>query len=163
MTTHPLLKLVPRYTSITLPNNSSTNIIINNLNKLRIKTASLPSKKIRDLVHSSHQSITVSDIGIYCIPCKNCKLKYIDKTTRNLHVRLKGHKRDIRIGNINNALLQHISIHNFDFNSEKMLIYNHNKRLGRIFEASPISLCKSINTRLGFYNFSPYWNKLNFK
>ena len=90
----------------------------------------------------------------------NCKLKYIDETSRNFHVRLKEHKRDIRIGNLNNALFQHISQsnHNFDLNSAKMLIYIHNKRLRRIFEAVAISLCNSLNTRPGFY-ISPYLSK----
>ena len=32
------------------------------------------------------------------------KLEYIGGTSQNLHVRLKKHKRDIRIGNLNNAL-----------------------------------------------------------
>ena len=41
---------------------------------------------------------------LYIIYCKNCKLKYIGETSRNLHVRLKEPKRDIRIGNLNNAL-----------------------------------------------------------
>ena len=40
---------------ITLPNNSSSNSIINNLNKLDTKTNFLPSKTIRDLVDSSSQ------------------------------------------------------------------------------------------------------------
>ena len=98
---------------------------------------------------------------VYCIPCKNCKLRYIDKTSRNLHVHLKEHNWDIRIGNLNNTLLQHISQsnHNFDFNSAKMLIYIHNKRLRRIFEVSAISLCNSINTSSSFYNISPYLSK----
>ena len=78
MRTNNLLKLVPSHAFITLPNNSSTNTIINNLNKLGIKTASLPTKTIRDLVHSSSQRNDV-----YCIPCKNSKLKYIGETSRN--------------------------------------------------------------------------------
>ena len=80
---------------ITLPYNSS---ITNNLNKLNIKTTSLPSKTIRELVHSSPQRNIFSDTGFYCIPCKDCKLKYIGETSQKLHVRLKEHKRDIRIG-----------------------------------------------------------------
>ena len=68
---------------ITLPNNSSHSII-NNLKKLDIKTTSLPSKTIRKLVHSSSQRNIFSDAGIYCIPCKNCKLKYIGETSRKL-------------------------------------------------------------------------------
>ena len=72
-------------------------------------------------------------IYVYCISCKKCKLKYIGETSRDLHVRLKDHKRDIRNGN--NAQFQHISQYNynFDLSSEKMLIYIHNKRLRWIF------------------------------
>ena len=64
---------------------------------------------IRELVLSSPQRSIFSDAGVYCIPCKDCKLKYIGETSRNLHVRLKEHKRDIRIGNSKNALFRHIS------------------------------------------------------
>ena len=80
------------------------------------------------------------------------------ETSWNLHVRLKEHKRDIRIGNSNNALFLHISQfnHNLDFYSAKMLIYIHNKSLWRIFEAAAISFFNSLNTRPGFYNISPY-------
>ena len=60
---------------------------------------------IYDLVHSSPQHNIVSDTSIYCIHCKNCKLKYIGDMSRNFHARLKEHKRDIRLGNFNNALL----------------------------------------------------------
>ena len=146
---------------ITLPNNSSSHSIINNLNKLDIKTTSLPSKTIHEFVHSSPQRDIFSDASVYCIPCKNCKLKYICEISWNLHIRLKEHKRDIRISNLNNALFQHISQsnHNFDFNSAKMLIYTHNKRLKPIFQTVAVSLCNSLNTRPGFYNISPYLSK----
>ena len=140
--------------------NSSSHSITNNLNKLNIKTTSLPSKAIRELVHSSPQRNIFSDAGVYCIPCKDCKLKYICETSRNLHVRLKEHKRDLRIGNSSNALFLHISQsnHNFDFNSAKMLTYIHNKNLRRIFEAAAISFFNSPNTHPGF-NISPYLSK----
>ena len=40
------------------------------------------------------------------------------------------HKRDIRLGNLNNALLYISKIdHNFDFNPVIMLTHIHNKRL----------------------------------
>ena len=117
---------------------------------------------IHELVRSSPQHNIFSDTGLYCIPCKNCKRKYIGKTSRNLHVRLKEHKRDVRIGNLNNALFQHISQsnHNFDFNSAKMLISIHNKRLRRIFEAAAISLFNSLNTHPGFIIFLFTWGNL---
>ena len=119
---------------ITLSNNSSAPSIINDLNKLNIKTTSLPSKTICELIHSNPQLNIFSDDGVYCIPCKDCKLKYIGETSRNYHVRLKKHKRDRRIDNLNNARLQHISQsnHKFDFNSAKILIYIYNKILRRI-------------------------------
>ena len=71
---------------------------------------------------------------------------YIGETSRNLHDRLKEYKRDIRIGNLNNALFQYISrsYHYFDFDSAKMLIYIHNKRQRQIFETAAISLFNSI-------------------
>ena len=163
MSTYNLIKLVPPplHRFITLPNYSSSHSIINNLNKLNIKTPSLPSKTIRELIHSSPQRHIFSDAGVYCIPWKNCKLKYIGETSRNLQIRLKEHKKDIRIGNLNNALFQHISLsnHNLDFTSAKMLIYIHNERQRRILEAAAISLCNSLNTRPGFYNISPYSSK----
>ena len=149
------------YRYITLPNNSSSHSITNNLNKLNIKTTSLPSKTICELVHSSPQRNIFSDAGVYCIPCKDCKLKYIVETSLNLHIRLKEHKRDIRIGNSNNALFLHISQYNpnFDFNFAKMLTYIHNKNLRRIFEAAAITFFNSLNTRPGLYNISPYLSK----
>ena len=64
---------------------------------------------------------------------------------------MKEHKRDIRIGNSNNALFLHISQsnHNFDLNSAKMLIYIHNKSLRQIFEGATISFFNSLNNRPG--------------
>ena len=144
---------------MTWPNNSSSHSITNNLNKLNIKTTSLPSKTICELVHSSPQRNIFSDAGVNCVPCKNSKLKYIGETYRNLCVRLNEHKRDTMIGNLNNATFQHISQpnHIFDFSSAKILIYIHNKR--QIFETAANSNFNSLNTRLGFYNFSPYLSK----
>ena len=141
--------------------NNSSHSIINNLNKLDIKTTSLPSKTIRELVHSSPQRNIFSEAVFYCIPWKNFKLKYIGETSRNLQVCLKEHKRDIRIGYLNNALFQYISQsdYNFDFNPAKMLIYIHNKRLSRIFESAAISIFNSLNTHPGFNNISPYLSK----
>ena len=144
-----------------LRKNKKTYIKKTTLNKLNIKTTSLPSKTIRELLLSSPQRNIFSDARVYCIPCKNCKLKYIGETSRKLHVRLTELKRDIRIGNFNNALFQHIpqSNHNFHFNSTKLLIYIHIKSLRRIFEAAAISFFNSLNTHPGFYNISPYLSK----
>ena len=81
-------KICSPHRYIILPNNFSSHSITNNLNKLNIKTTSLPSKTFHELVHSSPQRNIFSDAGVYCIPCKDCKLKYIGETSQNLHVRL---------------------------------------------------------------------------
>ena len=47
----------------------------------------------------------------------------------------------------------------FDFNSAKMLIYIHNKRLRRIVEATAILLGNFLDTRPSFYNIYPYLSK----
>ena len=53
----------------------------------------------------------------------SCKSKYIGETTGNFNKYLYEHKRDIRLGNIYNALFLHISEtdHNFDFNAAMRL------------------------------------------
>ena len=62
MPTHYLIKIVlPPHKFISFPKNSSSNSIINNLNKLDIKTTALASKVICKLVHSSPQRNIFSD------------------------------------------------------------------------------------------------------
>ena len=105
---------------------------MNNLDRLDIKTASLPSKMIRHLLHSRPQCKIVSNAGVFIVfPCRNYRSEYIAETSRNIHACLKEHKKDIRVVNLSNALLQYISQsnHNFNFSSAKMLIYIHFKRL----------------------------------
>ena len=82
-------------------------------------------------------------------------MKYIGETFRNLKKCLYEHKRDIRLGNFNNALFLHISEinHNFNFDAATMLAHIHNKRLRQIFEARAISLLCSVNSHSGFFNF----------
>ena len=145
MSTDPPMKQFP-HTFITLLYDSSTNIIINNLNTLDIKTASSSSKTIRNLLHSSPQRNIVTDDIVYCIPCRNCTLKYIGETSRNLHACLKEHKRDIRVGKLDKALLNQIITSS----------YIQIKRLRRIFEVGILSFCKSLNNSPSFYNISTY-------
>ena len=97
MPTNSPKKLVHPHTFINLPNNSSSNSIIKNLNELNVKIASLSFKTNRDLRHPSPQRTIVSDVGVYCIPCRNCNFKYIGETSRNFQARLKEHKKDIKV------------------------------------------------------------------
>ena len=117
---------------------------------------------IHNLLHLNLQHNIILDASVYCIPCKDCNSKYIGETSRNIHKYVYEHRRDIRIGNLNNSLLQHISKsdHNFDFNAATMLAYIHNKRLRQIFKASAISICRNDNNHPGFLNILPYLGKL---
>ena len=65
--------------------------------------ATLSSKMIRDLLHSSTRRNIISDTGVYCIHFKNCKLRYIGETSKNIFKRLNEHWKDIKVGNLNNA------------------------------------------------------------
>ena len=107
------------YKHIILANNSSTYIIGNHLNKLGItkKKTFLFSKTIRYLLHSSSQRDIISEVNVYCITYKDSKLKFMGETVRNNQKHKYEHKRNIRLGNLNNALLLNISKtdHNFDF------------------------------------------------
>ena len=88
-----------------------------------------------------------SSAGVYSIPCKDCKLKYIGEMSRNIYNPLYEHKRDIRLDNLDTLFL-HIykTDHNFDFNTAMMLVHIHNNRLRQTFEASAISLLPSVYT-----------------
>ena len=87
----------PQRIFIILPKNSYTKIIINNFNKFDIKTASLPSKTIRDFVHSNIQHKIVSDNAVYYIPFKNCKLNILLKRLGNFTFAWKNTKESLEL------------------------------------------------------------------
>ncbi len=109
-------------------------------------------KTIRKLLNMKFRQNLKSNGGVYCISCNNSKIKYISETSGKPLKCLYEHKRDIRLGNFNNALFLHISEinHNFNFDAATMLAHIHNKRLRQIFEARAISLLRSVNSHSGF-------------
>ena len=142
-------------THVILPNNSSTNFEGNNLNKLGIKTVTLSPKTICNLLHSSPRCDRISDSSVYCILCEDCKLKYTGETSWNIEKSTYKHRRHIRVGNANNALLQHISKtdHNLDCHAATMLAYIHNKRLRQIYGPA-VWVCDNGS---GVCDFIPGW------
>ena len=94
------------------------------MNNLGIKTVTLSSKTICDLITLGLINI-LSVMLVSSISCKDCKLKYISETSRNINKHLYEHKRNIRLGNLYNALFLHISKtdHNFDFNAATMFAH----------------------------------------
>ena len=67
---------------IILPNNHSN--ISKNLNNLGIKTVSLASKTIHNILNKNSRQHVKSEAGVYMIPCADCHKKYIGETSRNL-------------------------------------------------------------------------------
>ena len=146
---------------IILPNNHTNSNISKNLKNLGIKTVSLASKTIHNILNKNSRQHVKSEAGVYMIPCADCHKKYIGETSRNLKKRLYEHKRNIKFGDSNNCLFQHISKtqHMFNFRNASMIAYIHNKRLRQIFEASAISNIPNINSRSGFFNISAHLGK----
>ena len=117
---------------------------------------------IRNLLNTKlHQHIK-SNAGVYSISCLNCNMKYVSEMSHSLQTRIYEHKQDIHLGNLNNAVLLHMSKtnHNFNFNAATMLAYIHNKKLRKICKAGVILLSSSLNTRPGHFNLSPFLSKL---
>ena len=90
------------------------------------------------------------------------KWNILARLPETLKKHLYEHKCDIRLGNSINALFQHISKtnHNFNFNAATMLTHIHYKRLRQIFEVSDILLLSSINSHPNFFHLSSFFGKL---
>jgi len=157
----PTNNYINRY--IILPNNSATTIIEKNLNNLGIKTVSNSSKTIKSIINNKRNNTqTRSNAGVYTIQCLDCNKQYIGETSRHIDQRIREHKRDIRNGQMNNALTKHISEtnHSFNFKESKLLVRIHNKNERKIVESSTISIFNTIKQRPGFFLLSPYLSKI---
>lgn len=82
-------------------------------------TLSTVLPKFKDHIPTEHQSNI-----IYMIPCRDCEKCYIGQTGRQLHTRIKEHKKNILLPQQNHtALTKHTieSDHFFDFNNAKII------------------------------------------
>jgi len=112
-----------------------------------------PNSLKSNLVNNSSKSVTQS--GVYRIPCKGCNTFYIEETGRDLSVRLKEHKKAIASFNPLNALATHSSDlgHCFDFNNSSIIYKSNDVKTRRIVESAFINKFSSdiINNNSGFY------------
>ena len=53
---------------------------------------------------------------IYEIPCNQCNKKYVGQSGKELIVRLKQHRNNVRDGNMASSLFQHVNNHNHSIN-----------------------------------------------
>ena len=88
---------------------------------------------------------------------------YIGKTARNVQKRIYEYRKDIRLSNLSNTLLQISKTnHSFVFNATTMLAHIHNKRLSQILEAGAISPFLFVNTRPVFFFFFFFFKYIPF-
>ena len=146
---------------IILPFSPLIPTIRKNIRKLGLNITTSGSKTIKDIVGRNTKSSIPTEAGIYSIKCHICKKTYVGETSRNIQIRLSEHKRAIKHGNLDNAMVIHMSDtgHDFDLEGAKMLKYAHNKRRRKMLEAAIISNSHVIEQRAGFYTISEHLAK----
>ena len=138
---------------ITLPNNSATKIINQNLNRLGFTIVIKNTKTIGDLIKTKHNSTTQEKAGVYQVPCADCDRVYVGETARSLHQRMYEHKRALILDRLDNALVMHRrnTDHNFDLKKASMIEFIKDKHRRKITESAYISSLKTIKQRVGFF------------
>ena len=78
------------------------------------------SNTIKQMLISNKQAPVDSDRRgvVYRVPCAGCNKNYFGETGRGLSVRLSEHRRDVRLGRINNACFKHVRDTNHSINWE---------------------------------------------
>ena len=104
------------------------------------------------------------EAGVYKIPCKeiNCKKNYFGETGRNINIRAKEHKNEIRKGNEQNALFSHMNTtsHNIDFDKQELIFPSENYVERRIVESSYIESRSNFNLSAGQFKLNKILNKI---
>ena len=104
------------------------------------------------------------EAGVYEVPCKepNCEKSYYGETGRSIDIRMKEHRNDIRRGNNQNALFNHMetSNHCIDFDSKKLVFPSEDYIERRIVESCLIDSKKNFNILAGHFKLNPILNKI---
>ena len=86
-------------------------------------------------------------------------MKYIVETPTNIHKRIYEHSSDIRVGNLINAFLQHIS--KSDHNAASMLAYIHKKKdWGKFLKPMQFRFVDLLIINQGFSVYRRIWKNL---
>ena len=141
---------------IVLPFNQNLKFLKSILKDTEFKLAfNNPGTLSKTLICNKNSTI---EAGVYSIPCKepNCKKSYFGETGRNIKIRSKEHKNDIRKGNDQNALFSHMNStnHAIDFNNQKLLFKSENYVERRIVESCYIDSRNNFNLPDGHFKLS---------
>ena len=92
------------------------------------------------------------DVGVYCIPCLDCKQCYIGESGRGLNIRLEEHRRACRLGDKYSAVATH-SLHvghRIGFRESNVVYKSQDRSTRRVVEGALISLNDTfINNKSG--------------
>lgn len=107
----------------------------------------------------------VDGIGVYAVKCRHCPKVYIGETGKALKDRFYYHKRDIRVGNQNNSIFNHMlqEDHPVDINNP-ILVYKSQDPIERkVIESTLIQRIPNFNTSEGQYKINDVVGGILFK
>ena len=108
------------------------------LSKHNIRLASKPSNTLKRKLNNAKQRTPAPETttAVYKINCNECDAHYIGETKKQVRDRIKEHQINIRIGEQNSMIFQHVAInnHNLDFFNPTVLSKNQHPRGRRILE-----------------------------
>ena len=108
------------------------------LSKHNIRLASKPSNTLQRKLNNAKQRKPAPEAttAVYKINCNECDAHYIEKKNKLIKDRIKEHQNNIRIGEQNSMIFQHVANnnHNMDFSNLSVLAKNQHPRGRRILE-----------------------------
>ena len=144
---------------ISLPTNSISISISNNLRDPNIRIATCTSKTIKDLIKPPRPTTNEGTCSgcIYAIPCSKCNGIYVGETSRPLKSRMDEHRRALLQDDRSNALTVHRNAfgHNFDLDGVIILKKINDRMKRKTIEAAAIKNFHTIAQRPGDINLHP--------
>ena len=123
-----------------------------------------PQRTMRSLLVQVKEKIPAENQKevVYEVPCKDCGLKYIGETRRNLKTRMTEHKGAVRRGDERNGIAVHVYQlqHRINWESARVQMSGRGYWNRRTLEAIQIRKeHRTMNLDCGLH-ISPVWNPL---
>ena len=89
---------------------------------------------------------------IYKIPCLQCPISYVGKTTRHLQFRIKEHQRDVKQNKKESAVAKHVckTGHQMDFDKTKVIGRIANRNYLSALEQTLITVTDATCNKVNF-------------
>ena len=138
--------------------NSSLRTHGNNDNSLSISFKYRNTIKHK-LINNSNRK-NKGEVGVYCVPCLQCKEVYLGETGRNLTKRLGEHRQQCRQGNGYNAIASHsLGLdHRIGFNKAKIIYKCTDTQKRKLVEGALIALNQTFENNKAATNEEHFIN-----